>query len=129
MRKVLPLGATYGCVSGVYEINAGGEHYYGIAARPLGYGNQPMELYYVLDDNGAIVSMTAKEFILMGEYFTSYTLNESEYKAGFAGLTADTWNGEQAIIAGATVSTNGVTAATDDVFAAFAAIEMNGGEG
>lgn len=126
---VLPLGATYGCVSGVYEINAGGEHYYGIAARPLGYGNQPMELYFLFDDNGAIVSMSAKELILMGDYFTNYTLNESEYKAGFAGLTADTWNGEQALIAGATVSTNGVTVATDDAFAAFAAIEMNGGEG
>ena len=65
----------------------------------------------------------------MADYFTNYTLNESEYKAGFAGLTADTWNGEQALIAGATVSTTGVAAATDDAFAAFAAIEMNGGEG
>lgn len=40
----------------------------------------PMLLYYVLDESGAIVSMTADEFILMGDYFNAYELNESDYK-------------------------------------------------
>ena len=125
----LELGGLYGSVSGVYSIVADGTTYYGIAARPLGYGNLPMVLYYVLDENGAIVSMTADEFILMGDYFNAYELNESDYKAGFAGITGDSWNGDQALISGATISSEAVSAATADVFLAFGAIDQNGGEG
>ena len=56
------------------------------------------------------------------DYFNAYTLDEPSYKEGFTGLTADSYTGEQAIIAGATMSTDGVATATSDVFAAFAAI-------
>ena len=125
----IALNGLYGTVSHAYSISVGGSTYYGFAARPLGYGNMPMLLYYVLDENGAIVSMTADELILMGDYFNAYELNESDYKAGFAGITGDSWNGDQALISGATISSEAVSAATADVFLAFGAIDQNGGEG
>lgn len=124
----LELGGVYGSVSGVYSIAADGTTYYGIAARPLGYGNLPMALYYVLDESGAIVSMTADEFILMGDYFNAYELEEDSYKAGFVGVTGESFTGDEALISGATISTNAVKTGTADVFAAFAEIQQNGGE-
>ena len=125
----LELGGVYGSVSGVYSIAADGASYYGVAARPIGYGNLPMVLYYVLDENGAIVSMTADEFILMGDYFNAYELDENSYKAGFAGVTGDSFTGDEALISGATISTDAVRTGTADAFAAFSEIQQNGGEG
>ena len=112
----------YNSVTGVYSILDGGAQFYGFVARSYGYSNLPMAIYYVLDVNGAIVSMNAEELIFYKDYFNAYTLDEPSYKEGFTGLTADSYTGEQAIIAGATMSTEGVDTATEDVFAAFAAI-------
>ena len=112
----------YSSVTGVYSILDGGTQYYGFVARSYGYSNLPMAVYYVLDDTGAIVTMTAEELIFYKDYFSDYTLDEPSYKEGFIGLTADSYTGEQALIAGATMSTGGVDTATKDVFAAFAAI-------
>lgn len=112
----------YNSVTGVYSILDGGAQFYGFVARSYGYSNLPMAIYYVLDGNGAIVSMNAEELIFYKDYFNAYTLDEPSYKEGFIGLTADSYTGEQAIIAGATMSTEGVATATEDVFAAFAAI-------
>ena len=72
--------------------------------------------------------MTADELILFKEYFTSYQLDESSYKAGFTGLTGDSFTGDEALISGATVSSDAVRVATEDAFAAFAAVNENGGE-
>ena len=98
---------------------------YAFAARPYGYSNEVMELWYVLDENGAIVSMRAKELILYSEYFSNYTLNEASYKEGFIGLTADGYTGEQALISGATMSSDAVDTATRDVFEAFGLLNGN----
>ena len=112
----------YNSVTGVYSILDGGAQFYGFVARSYGYSNLPMAVYYVLDVNGAIVSMNAEELIFYKDYFSDYTLDEPSYKEGFIGLTGDSYTGEQALIAGATMSTGGVDTATRDVFAAFAAI-------
>ena len=117
----LPLD-IYNSVSGVYSIVDGGVQYYGFCARSYGYNNMTMPIYFVLDENGAIVKMTCDELILYAEYFSTYTLDEPSYKEGFVGLTADSYTGEQALIAGATMSSDAVNTATNDVFAAFAAI-------
>lgn len=109
-------------ISGVYSIVDGGTQYYGFVSRSYGYNNMVMPIYFVLDENGAIVKMTCDEFILYAEYFTTYTLDEPSYKEGFNGLTVDSYTGEQALIAGATLSGNAVDIATKDAFAAFAAI-------
>ena len=112
----------YNSVTGVYSIVDGGAQFYGFVARSYGYSNLPMAVYYVLDVNGAIVSMSVDELIFYKDYFSDYTLDEPSYKEGFIGLTGDSYTGEQALIAGATMSTGGVDTATRDVFAAFAAI-------
>ena len=112
----------YNSVTGVYSILDGGAQFYGFVARSYGYSNLPMAVYYVLDVNGAIVSMNVDELIFYKDYFSDYTLDEPSYKEGFIGLTGDSYTGEQALIAGATMSTGGMDTATRDVFAAFAAI-------
>lgn len=109
-------------ISGVYSIVDGGAQYYGFVSRSYGYNNMTMPIYFVLDENGAIVKMTCDELILYAEYFSTYTLDEPSYKEGFVGLTADSYTGEQALIAGATMSSDAVNTATNDAFAAFAAI-------
>ena len=123
----LSLGDAFNSVTGAYRIADGETTLYGFCARPYAYSNQPIAVYFVLDENGAIVSMASDEIILFGEYFTSYELDESQYKEGFAGLTADSFTGEQALISGATASTNAVTVATEDVFDAFPAISATDG--
>ena len=123
----LSLGDAFNSVTSAYRIADGETTLYGFCARPYAYSNQPIAVYFVLDENGAIVSMASDEIILFGEYFTSYELDESQYKEGFAGLTADSFTGEQALISGATASTNAMTVATEDVFAAFQAISATDG--
>ena len=123
----LPLDDVFNSVTGAYRITDGETTLYGFCARPYAYSNQPIAVYYVLDENGAIVSMACDEIILFGEYFTSYELDEAKYKEGFAGLTAGNFTGEQTLISGATASTNAMTVATEDVFAAFQAISATDG--
>ena len=128
LAKLLPEGAELqpmqiaglaSTVTGAYYATTEDGTLYAFAARPYGYANEVMELYYVLDENGAIVAMRAKELILHSEYFTSYTLDESSYRDNFLGLTADEYAGEEALITGATMSSDAVDTATRDVFEAF----------
>lgn len=121
----ISLEGVYNSVTCAYKAEGVG---YVFVSRSFGYSNEPMVIYYVIDDNGAIVTMTADELILFKEYFTSYQLDESSYKAGFAGLTGDSFTGDEALISGATVSSDAVRVATEDAFAAFAAVNENGGE-
>lgn len=128
LARLLPEGAELqpmqltglaNSVTGAYYVPTGDGVLYAFVARPYGYANEVMELYYVLDENGAIVAMRAKELILHSEYFTSYTLDESSYRDSFLGLTADEYAGEEALITGATMSSDAVDTATRDVFEAF----------
>lgn len=121
----ISLEGVYNSVTCAYKAEGVG---YVFVSRSYGYSNEPMVIYYVIDDNGAIVTMTADELILFKEYFTSYQLDESSYKAGFTGLTGDSFTGDEALISGATVSSDAVRVATEDAFAAFAALNENGGE-
>ena len=106
-------------VVAAYTVESESGTLYAFAAQPYGYSNEVMELYYLLDESGAIAGFRAKELILYSEYFTDYTLDEPAYKEGFIGLTGESFNGEQALISGATVSTGAVETATADVFEAF----------
>ena len=123
----LPLDDVFNSVTGAYRVTDGETTLYGFCARPYAYSNQPIAVYYVLDENGAIVSMACDEIILFGEYFTSYELDEAKYKEGLTGLTAGSFTGEQTLISGATASTNAMTVAIEDVFAAFQAISATDG--
>ena len=53
-------------------------------------------------------------------------MNVTEYKEGFVGITGDTWTGDEAVIATATMTSNAVKQSTEDAFAAFNSIK--GGE-
>lgn len=134
LEKLLPEGAELehmqltglaNTVTGAYSASTPDGTLYAFAARPYGYANEVMELYFVLDESGAIVSMRAKELILHSEYFTNYTLDEGSYKEGFTGLTEGSYTGEQALIAGATMSSDAVDTATRDVFEAFRLCQTN----
>lgn len=126
--SALPLDGVFNSVTGAYSISTADGKYYGFVSTSFGYSNLPLVTYYVLDENGAIAAMNADELILIKEYFTDYELDEPAYKAGFEGVTADTWSGEQALISGATVTSDAVSTAISDVFEAFAVVAENGGE-
>lgn len=126
---VLGLDGVYNTVTAAYTVTENGETLYAFVSRPYGYSNMPMAVYYVLNADGEIVMMNAKEFILEKEYFSKYTLDAPSYKEGFVGLTGETMTDDVAFISGATVTTNAVKAATHDVFDAFATLKENGGLG
>ena len=128
LARLLPEGAELqpmqipgivSSVTGAYAVETEEGTLYAFAARPYGYANEVMELYYVLDEHGAIVAMRAKELILHSDYFSNYTLDNTAYREGFLGLTADEYTGEEALISGATMSSDAVDTATRDVFEAF----------
>lgn len=121
----LDIMGVFNSVTSAFEVVDNGVTYYAFVARPYGYGNDAMVLYYLLDETGAIVAINDDDLILIAEYFTDYTLEEDSYRAAFAGLTGDTYTGEQAVITGATVSTQAVDAATSDVFDAYSALAAN----
>ena len=122
----LPL-ETVNSVVGAYRIETADGVFYGLAARTRGFA-EAICTYYVLDENGAIAAMTANKLIQEEEYFTNFAGMDAEaYRAGFTGLTGDSFSGDEALIATATVSSNAVKLATEDVFAAFAALKENGG--
>ena len=83
-----------------------------------------MDVYFVIDANGAIAKMDANQFIFEKEYFATFAgMDDAAYKAGFEGLTTETWTGEAAVIATATMTSNAVKQSTDDAFATFNAIK------
>ena len=124
----IALDNVFSTVKEAYGVQFEGKDYYGFVVESFSYGNEVMEAYYMLDPQGAIVGMNAKDLIFHKDYFHDYQLDdEGAYKAAFAGLTADSWTGEQALVTGATFTTTSVRVATDDVFAAFQAILANGG--
>ena len=126
---VLGLDGVYNTVTAAYTVTENGETLYAFVSRPYGYSNIPMAVYYVLNADGEIVMMNAKEFILEKDYFSNYTLDPQSYKEGFVGMTAETMTDDVAFISGATMTMNAVKTATHDVFDAFATLKENGGLG
>lgn len=100
--------------------------YYGFYTKNFGF--QLMNVYFVIDENGAIVSMKADEFVFEKEYFSAFDKNwsSSDYINGFVGLTDETFDGSQALIAAATMSSNAMKQATNDSFATFKAVKEGG---
>ena len=116
---------TFNTVASAVSFTVDGTLYYGFYSRS--YGFHQMDVYFILDENGAIVMMDAKQFIFEEEYFGNFGgMNTNEYKDGFAGFTGDTWTGDAAIIATATMTSNAMKQSTADVFAAFNSITGGG---
>lgn len=117
--EVTPLDLdTYSTVVAACKIVSEDCPYYGFYARSFGF--DVMDVYIILNENGEIVATDAKTFIFEEEYFASFAgMDKTGYKEGFVGLTKDTFDGSQAMIATATLSSNAMRQATDDAFAAF----------
>ena len=117
---------TFGTLVYAASFKVGEATYYGFYSRS--YGFDQMDVYVVLDEAGAIVKLDAKALFFETEYFpVDDNVNEKDYKDSFAGLTGDTFTGDNAMIAGATMTSNAVKQSTQDAFDAFKSIK-NGGE-
>ena len=80
-----------------------------------------------MDASGAIVKADAKKLFFDEEYFTvDDTVDQPAYKDSFTGLTQDTWTGDNALIAGATMTSHAMQQAVTDAFEAFQTVQ-NGG--
>lgn len=118
---------VFSTVSNVYTLKANGKDCYAFVSHPFGWSNMAMTFYYVIDMDGSIAAMNADNFIIEPEYCPEYSLDETAYKAGLIGVTAETVNDDMFLISGATMTANASRIAAHDSFAAFDII-MNGGE-
>ena len=116
---------TYNTVVAAVSFKVEGATYYGFYSRSIGF--HQMDVFFVIDENGAIAKMDATQFIFDEEYFMSFGgMDVPSYKEGFVGFTGETWTGDAAIIATATMTSNAMKESTQDAFAAFNSIK--GGE-
>ncbi len=102
-----------------------GASYYALYSRSIGWDSRVMNIFVIIDENGAIAKVDAKEFVFEVHDFEEYggfTGMPSGYTDNFVGITGDAWTGDAAIISGATMSTNAINAAVEDIFAAFNSI-------
>ena len=120
---------TFGTIASALTFKVDGAVYYAFYAKSMGY--KQMDIYIVIDSNGAIAKLDIKQLFFDEDYFENYPedLNQSEYKESFEGITSDTWTGDEAMIAGATKTSNAIKQATTDAFNAFEELTNNGGEG
>ena len=99
--------------------------YYGFYSRSIGF--HQMDVYVVIDEFGAIAKIDAKQFIFDEEYFMAFGgMDVPAYKDGFVGLTGETFTGDEAIIATATMTSNAMKQSTEDAFASFDSIQKGG---
>ena len=110
--------STFGTIASAVSFKSGEAEYYGFYSRSVGF--HQMDVYVIIDANGAIAKVDAKQFIFDEEYFSNFGgMDAGAYKAGFEGQTYDTWTGDAAVIATATMTSNAMKQSTTDAFAAF----------
>jgi hypothetical protein len=82
---------TFNTVVSAVSFKLGDATYYGFYSRSIGF--HQMDVYFVIDENGAIAKIDAKQFIFDEEYFGSFGgMDPVAYKNGFVGITTDTFN-------------------------------------
>jgi hypothetical protein len=119
---------TFNTVASAVSFKVEDATYYGFYSRSIGF--HQMDVYVIIDTNGAIAKIDAKQFIFDEEYFMNFGgMDATEYKNGFVGLTGETFNGDAAIIATATMTSNAMKQSTEDAFAAFESITKGGVNG
>ena len=104
--------------------------YYAFIARPYGFEEKEsggvMEVYFVLDAQGAISGLNVKS-IYLGDFYDAPDFAIADYREGFLGSTAETFDDGVTQISGATISSGAVKTATHDVFEAFALLTADRG--
>ncbi len=114
--------STFNTVVSAVSFKVDGADYYGFYSRSIGF--HQMDVYLIIDANGAIAKMDAKQFIFDAEYFSGFGgMDAGAYKAGFEGLTSETWTGDAAVIATATMTSNAMKQSTVDAFESFNSIK------
>ena len=117
---------TFGTVVYAASFQSEGADYTLFYCRPIGFDQ--MSLYVVLDENGVIAKLDAKQLFFETDYFpVDDTVDQPAYKSGFNGMAADSSSADAGMISGATMTSNAVRQAITDSFAAFAQLQ-NGGK-
>ena len=113
---------TFGTIVSAMTFKSNGTDYYAFYSRSVGF--HQMDVFVIIDANGAIAKIDAKQYIFEEEYFMAFGgMDVGSYKAGFEGLTSETWTGDAAVIATATMTSNAMKQSTEDAFAAFNSIK------
>lgn len=111
--------SLFNTVVSAVTFKSNGADYYGFYSRSPGYSQ--MDVYVILDANGAIANLDAKAFFFDEEYFNvDDNVNLADYKNGFVGQTTV---GDNAMITGATYTSNAVKQSINDAFDAFTSIK------
>jgi Na+-translocating ferredoxin:NAD+ oxidoreductase RnfG subunit len=106
---------TFNTVVSASEFKSDGNKYYAFYSRSFGF-NQ-MDVYIILDSNGAIAKLDADKFIFEEEYFSAFGgMNTSDYTTGFNGLTENTFTPNTCVIAGATMTSRAIEQSVRDAF-------------
>ena len=117
---------TFNTVASAVTFTAESTTYYAFLSRSIGWDYRVMNIYYIIDGNGAIVKTDADQYVFEEHDFKEYGgflgLPEN-YREGFVGITGDTFTGNEVIISAATMSSNAIKAATEDIFAAFDSVK------
>ena len=125
--------SSFGNVVAAVEFKVNGETQYAFYSRPVTYESNPIDMYTIIDANGAIVKQDITQ-ILFGhgvEYMPVYSAdmygdpsseNYVKYENSFGGLNADTLDNVY-MISGATISSTAIKTATADVFNIFSTIK------
>ena len=118
---------TFNTVVSAVSLKIDGVTHYGFYSRSVGFNQNQMDVYVVIDENGAIAKIDAKQFIFEEQYFDSFAgMDAGAYKNGFVGLTGETWTDDVAVIATATMTSNAMKQSTKDAFEAFKSIQEGG---
>lgn len=113
---------TFNTVVSAVSFKLDGAVYYGFYSRSNGY--KMMDVYVVIDEAGAIAKIDAKSLFFDEDYFhVDDEVDASAYKDSFTGLTGDTFAGENAMISGATMTSDAMKQSTKDAFEAFESIQ------
>lgn len=119
---------SFASVVSAATLKVGEDSYTAFYLKPNGF--DIMDVYIVIDANGAIAKLDIKTIIFEEEYYKVDGLKTSDekaaYKNGFTGMTADSITGEEIIVAKATMSSKAVNQAIKDAFEALKT--FNGGE-
>lgn len=114
---------SYGSLCAVFDLITSLDEapLHAYVSQPYGFGNTPIKMLVVLNDNGEIVAFRSlSEFIIEAGYFNNNPItNEAEYKESFIGLTESTYSEDDFLVAGATFTSSAAAEAARNAFEAF----------
>ena len=94
-----------------------GNTYTVLYSRVLAYMGHPMDIYMAIDSNGKIAKVSVDTMILESDYYHDYEIPEG-YLDFYIGLDNTTLNGEELLIAGATITTGAIKTAIQEAYVA-----------